>query len=55
MSEPKRELTDDELRQAAAEAEQRKNDKDLPLDVRAQSLKTYVLCLRALRNRGLIE
>jgi hypothetical protein len=40
------------LYQCLIEAEQRKADKTLPIDVRARSCETYTLLLRAAHNRG---
>ena len=48
----KTKLTDTELWQAMVEAETRKSDRSLPLDVRIRSFETYTLCLRAAANRG---
>ena len=45
-------LTDSELWQCLIEAEQRKADQSLPLDVRIRSFETYSLCLRSAHNRG---
>lgn len=46
-------LTNAELWQCLAEAEARKADSRLPLDVRVRSMETYALCLRAADQRGL--
>jgi len=48
----KTKLTDKELWQCLTEAENRKSDKDLPLDVRVRSMETYTICLREADNRG---
>ncbi len=48
----KNKLTDKELWQCLAEAEARKSDSTLPLDVRVRSFETYAICLREADNRG---
>jgi hypothetical protein len=48
----KTKLTDQELWQCLAEAEERKSDSELPLDVRVRSMETYAICLREADNRG---
>jgi hypothetical protein len=48
----KTQLTDAELWRAMVEAEERKADSSLPLDVRIRSFETYALCLREASNRG---
>lgn len=45
-------LTDAELWTCLVEAEQRKSDDKLPLDVRIRSFETYSICLREADNRG---
>ena len=45
-------LSDAELWQCLDEADQRKSDATLPLDVRIRSLETYSICLREAANRG---
>lgn len=45
-------LTDAELWQAMTEAEARKADSTLPIDVRVRSFETYSICLREAANRG---
>lgn len=45
-------LSDQELWQALEEAEARKADRTLPIDVRVRSFETYSLCLREASNRG---
>ena len=45
-------LTDAELWQCLSEAEQRKADGTLPIDVRIRSFETYAICLREASNRG---
>lgn len=45
-------LTDQELWLAMSEAEARKSDSELPLDVRIRSFETYSICLREAHNRG---
>lgn len=45
-------LTDAELWQCLSEAEARKSDKSLPIDVRVSSFETYSICLREADNRG---
>jgi len=46
-------LSDQDLWLCLIEAEQRKADADLPMDVRIRSFQTYNLCLREAKNRGL--
>lgn len=48
----RRKLTDAELWQCLEEAEQRKSDSNLPIDVRIRSFETYAICLREADNRG---
>lgn len=48
----KTKLTDAELWQAMTEAEQRKSDSALPIDVRVRSFETYAICLREAHSRG---
>ncbi len=48
----KTKLTDHELWQCLSEAEARKSDSTLPLDVRVRSMETYAICLREADNRG---
>lgn len=48
----KTKLTDAELWQAMIEAEERKSDSTLPIDVRVRSFETYAICLREAHNRG---
>ena len=48
----KTKLTNQELWQCLAEAEERKSDSTLPLDVRIRSFETYSICLREADNRG---
>lgn len=38
-------LTNKELYQCMIEAEQRKSDNDLPMDVRIRSMETFTICL----------
>ena len=45
-------LTNAQLLQAFHEAEARKSDNSLPLDVRIRSAETCALCLRAAADRG---
>lgn len=45
-------LTNAELWQAMTEAEQRKSDSTLSIDVRVRSFETYAICLREAHNRG---
>jgi hypothetical protein len=45
-------LTNKELWQCLSEAEDRKADSSLPLDVRIRSMETYAICLREADNRG---
>ena len=45
-------LTDEMLWQCLDEADQRKCDGSLPMDVRIRSWQTYSLCLREVGNRG---
>lgn len=45
-------LTDTQLWQCLTESEQRKGDRELPLDARIRSFETYSLCLREAHNRG---
>lgn len=45
-------LSDAELWQCLAEAEARKADRELPLEVRIRSAETFALCLREASNRG---
>jgi hypothetical protein len=45
-------LSDAELWQCLDEADARKVDKSLPLDVRIRSFETYSICLREASNRG---
>lgn len=45
-------LTNKELYQCMIEAEQRKSDSDLPMDVRIRSMETFTICLREADNRG---
>lgn len=45
-------LTDSELCQIMLEAETRKSDDSLPIEVRIRSSETYSICLREARNRG---
>lgn len=45
-------LTDAELWACLDEADARKSDSDLPLDVRIRSFETYAICLREASNRG---
>lgn len=51
-TQPKTSLTDAELWQCLSEAEQRKSDSGLPIDVRVRSFETYSICLREADNRG---
>lgn len=46
-------LTDEELWQCLCEAEARKADNSLPMDVRIRSFQTFSLCLHAAHERGL--
>lgn len=48
----KTQLTNAELWQSMIEAEQRKGDNALPIDVRVKSFKTYTMCLREAHRRG---
>ena len=48
----KTKLTDKELVQCMTEADARKSDSTLPIDVRVRSLQTYNSCLREAINRG---
>ena len=48
----KTKLTDQELWQCLSDAEARKSDSGLPLDVRVRSAETYAICLREADNRG---
>ena len=48
----KTKLTNAELWQTMTEAEQRKSDSTLPIDVRVRSFETYAICLREAHNRG---
>jgi len=48
----KTKLTDAELWQCLDEAEHRKGDGTLPIDVRVRSAETFSLCLREAHNRG---
>lgn len=48
----KTKLTDAELWQCLDEADARKADATLPIDVRVRSLETYSICLREAANRG---
>ena len=48
----KTKLTDAELRQCLLEAEERKSDSTLSIDVRVRSFETYSMCLREAHNRG---
>lgn len=45
-------MTDAELWQALDEADQRRADGELPLDVRIRSFETYSICLREADYRG---
>jgi hypothetical protein len=45
-------LTDQQLAVCMLEAEARKSDGTLPLDVRIRSFETYSICLREASNRG---
>jgi hypothetical protein len=45
-------LTDSQLWQCLNEADARKSDGSLPIDVRVRSLQTYTLCLREAHKRG---
>lgn len=45
-------LTDKELWTCLDEADARKSDNTLPIDVRIRSLETYAICLREADNRG---
>lgn len=49
---PKTKLTDRELWQCLNEADQRRADSTLPIDVRVSSFETYSICLREASNRG---
>lgn len=49
---PRGALSNADLWQAMSEAEARKADQTLPLDVRVRSNETYSLCLREAHNRG---
>ena len=48
----KQRLNDTELWQCLNEAEQRKLDGSLPIDVRIRSAETFAICLREASNRG---
>jgi hypothetical protein len=48
----KQRLTDLELWTCLDEADARKSDKTLSIDVRVRSAETYALCLREAHNRG---
>lgn len=48
----KTQLSDIELWQCLNEADERKSDSTLPIDVRIRSFETYSLCLREAANRG---
>ena len=48
----KTKLTDKELWTCLDEAEARRLDNTLPLDVRVRSFETYSICLREAHNRG---
>ena len=50
--EGRRHLTDSELWQCLNEADERKADSALPIDVRVRSFETYSICLREASNRG---
>jgi hypothetical protein len=53
MSELERsKLTDVELWLCLDEADTRKSDSSLPIDVRVRSFETYSICLREADNRG---
>lgn len=52
MGTTRTQLTDAELWQCMLEAEQRKADSQLPIDVRVRSSETFALCLREASNRG---
>jgi hypothetical protein len=49
----RRNLTNAELWQSMIEAEQRKGDNALPIDVRVKWFQTYTMCLREAHRRGL--
>lgn len=46
-------LSDQDLWLCLIEAEQRKADADLPMDVRIRSFQTFNLCLHEAQTRGL--
>jgi hypothetical protein len=48
----KTKLSDKELWQCLDEADARKADASLPIDVRVRSFETYSICLREATNRG---
>jgi hypothetical protein len=45
-------LSDAELWICLSEAESRKGNSNLPIDVRVRSFETYAICLREADNRG---
>jgi hypothetical protein len=47
-------MTNSMLHQCLIEAEQRKTDSTLPIDVRVRSFETYELLLRVAESRGLV-
>jgi hypothetical protein len=52
MKMAKQRLSDCELWDCLIEADARKSDKTLPIDVRVCSAETYALCLCEAHNRG---
>jgi hypothetical protein len=46
-------LSDADLWRCLNEADHRKSDSSLPIDVRVRSFETYAICLREADNRGL--
>ena len=46
-------LTDAQLRACLSEADARRANCSLPIDLRVRSFKTYAICLREAVNRGL--
>ena len=48
----KTQLSDIELWQCLSDADERKSDSTLPIDVRVRSFETYARCLREAANRG---